>query len=110
MVWCFGAPAADPFRCSIQYTRKKGKSVTEYYEEKRHLGCLADLKEDHIVSGVIDGLPTEMEIAFAGLSINSPSQWLSVARRIETTLALNEQLQPPRPLEESSTSSKRALP
>lgn len=64
--------------------------MTEYYEEKRYLVCLGNPKEARIVSDLIGGLPTEMKIDSAGLSIDSSSQWLSVTRRIESTLPLNE--------------------
>lgn len=60
----FRTPAAHLLKPFTHYTKKKGQSATEYYDKKRHLGCLANLNEAHVASGLIDGLATEMEIIF----------------------------------------------
>ncbi|KAH6932861.1 hypothetical protein HPB50_010421 [Hyalomma asiaticum] len=33
-----------------------------------HLGRRAELKDAHLISGLIDGLPTDMEMALAGFT------------------------------------------
>lgn len=105
----FGTPATGPFRSFIHYTKKGGQSVTGYYEETCPLGCLANLKDAHIIAGLIDGLLNEIGISFVGLSIDSPSQWFFVAWGIESTLAVSEKSQSPRPLQAKSISLQRAL-
>lgn len=87
MVARFGSPVVDPFRAFIHRRLKRGETVKGYYDEKRRLGHLAELRDSHIVSGLTDGLPPEMEIAFAGVSVTSPIQWFTVAQRVESSRA-----------------------
>lgn len=82
----FATTDGDAFRLFIHYRLKGGQTIKEYYEEKKRLGSLADLKESHIVSGLTDGVPPDVELALAGLSFQTSSEWLAAAQRVETSL------------------------
>ncbi|KAH6929279.1 hypothetical protein HPB50_025938 [Hyalomma asiaticum] len=81
----FATTDGDAFRLFIHYRLKGGQTIKEYYEEKR-LGALADLKECHIISELTDGDPPDLELALAGLSFKTSSEWLAAAQRVETSL------------------------
>lgn len=83
----FATPVADPFRSFIHCRQKKGQPVVSYFEEKRRLGESAELKATHVVSGLTDGLLPELELALAGLPIQSPTEWLASAQRIEIAMS-----------------------
>lgn len=83
----FSTAVADPFRSFIHYRQKKDQSIASYYDEKRKLGELADLKDRHITSGLTDGLLPDFELALAGLNIESPAEWFNAAQRVELALA-----------------------
>lgn len=60
----FGLRVLTPI---IELTRLKydpSKGITEYYQAKRRLGSLAELSESHIISLMIDGLPTYLSHPF----------------------------------------------
>ncbi|KAH6948916.1 hypothetical protein HPB50_027001 [Hyalomma asiaticum] len=82
----FAKTDGDAFRLFIDYRLKGGQTIKEYYEEKKRLGSLADLKECHIISGLTDGVPPDVELALAGLSFQTSSEWLAAAQRVETSL------------------------
>ncbi|KAH7932355.1 hypothetical protein HPB52_024693 [Rhipicephalus sanguineus] len=82
----FATTDGDAFRLFIHYRLKGGQTIKDYYDEKKRLGSLADLKECHIISGLIDGVPPDVELALAGLSFTSSSEWLAAAQRVETSL------------------------
>lgn len=82
----FTSTVADPFRQFIHCQLKPGQSLKDYYNEKMSLGRLADLKDAHLISGLIDGLPADMEMALAGLNPSTPATWLSAAQRVESTM------------------------
>lgn len=82
----FASAVADPFRQFIHLRLKPGQSLKDYYDEKMHLGRLAELKDAHLISGLIDGLPADMEMALAGLNTPTPATWLSAALRVESTM------------------------
>ncbi|KAH7983323.1 hypothetical protein HPB52_011051 [Rhipicephalus sanguineus] len=82
----FATTDGDAFRLFIHYRLKGGQTIKDYYDEKKRLGSLADLKECHIISGLTDGVPPDVELALAGLSFNSSSEWLAAAQRVETSL------------------------
>ncbi|KAH6936141.1 hypothetical protein HPB50_013837 [Hyalomma asiaticum] len=70
----FATTDGDAFRIFIHYRLKGGQTIKEYYEEKKRLGSLADLKECHIISRLTDGVPSDVELALAGLSFKT-STW-----------------------------------
>lgn len=82
----FASAIADPFRQFIHCRLKSGQSLKEYYDEKMCLGRLAELKDAHLISGLIDGLPAEMEMALAGLTPSTPAAWLLAALRVEAAM------------------------
>lgn len=82
----FATTDGDAFRLFIHYRLKGGQTIKDYYDEKKRLGSLADLKECHIISGLTDGVPPDVELALAGLSFNSSLEWLTAAQRVETSL------------------------
>ncbi|KAH6943637.1 hypothetical protein HPB50_025021 [Hyalomma asiaticum] len=82
----FATTDGDAFRLFIHYRLKGGHTIKEYYEEKKRLGSLADLKKCHIISGLTDGVPPDVELALAGLSFQTSSEWLAAAQRVETSL------------------------
>lgn len=82
----FATTDGDAFRLFIHYRLKGGQTIKDYYDEKKRLGSLADLKECHIISGLTDGVPPDVELALAGLSFTSSSEWLAAAQRVETSL------------------------
>lgn len=82
----FTSGVADPFRQFIHCRLRTGQSLKEYYNEKMSLGRLADLKDTHLISGLIDGLPAHMEMALAGLTSSTPEAWLTAALRVESTM------------------------
>ncbi|KAH6929966.1 hypothetical protein HPB50_007580 [Hyalomma asiaticum] len=82
----FATTDGDAFRLFIHYRLKGGQTTREYYEEKKRLGSLADLKECRIISGLTDGVPPDVELALAGLSFQTSSEWLAAAERVETSL------------------------
>ncbi|KAH6930407.1 hypothetical protein HPB50_013259 [Hyalomma asiaticum] len=63
---------------------------SEYIEGEAFKCYLTDfqqnLKECHIISGLNDGVPPDVELAFAGLSFKTSSEWLAFAQRVETSL------------------------
>ncbi|KAH7968427.1 hypothetical protein HPB52_008306 [Rhipicephalus sanguineus] len=69
----FATTDGDAFRLFIHYRLKGGQTIKDYYDEKKRLGSLADLKECHIISGLTDGVPPDVELALAGLSFKSSS-------------------------------------
>ncbi|KAH7975335.1 hypothetical protein HPB52_000596 [Rhipicephalus sanguineus] len=77
----FATTDGDAFRLFIHYRLKGGQTIKDYYDEKKRLGSLADLKECHIISGLTDGVPPDVELALAGLSFTSSSEWLAAAQR-----------------------------
>ncbi|KAH6933050.1 hypothetical protein HPB50_011725 [Hyalomma asiaticum] len=81
-----GRYKTDTFRLFIHYRLKGGQTIKEYYEEKKRLGSLADLKECRVISGLTDGVPPDVELALAGLSFQTSSEWLAAAQRVETSL------------------------
>ncbi|KAH7940361.1 hypothetical protein HPB52_023548 [Rhipicephalus sanguineus] len=83
---CFATTDGDAFRLFIHYRLKRGQTIKDYYDEKKRLGSLADLKECHIISGLTDGVPPDVELALAGQSFTSSSEWLAAAQRVETSL------------------------
>lgn len=96
MVARFGTPVVDPFRAFIHCRLRKGQTVRQYYDEKKRLGSLAELKDQHIVSGLTDGLPAEMEMAFVSLTVSTPIEWFTVAQRIESSRARSKTSASPR--------------
>jgi len=82
----FGVTVADPFRAFIHYRLQKNQSVKEYFDNKRKLGHQSKLACEHIISGLTDGLPTNMETNFVGLTINNTAEWLTIAQRVESCL------------------------
>ncbi|KAH7944797.1 hypothetical protein HPB49_000725 [Dermacentor silvarum] len=58
------------------------QTIKEYSDEKRRLGPLVDLKECHIIAGLTDGVPPDVELGLAGLSFISPSEWLAAAQKV----------------------------
>lgn len=82
----FASAVADPFRQFIHCQLKSGQSLKDYYNEKMSLGRLAGLKDAHLISGLIDGLPADMEMALAGLPPSTPATWLSAALRVESAM------------------------
>ncbi|KAH7983435.1 hypothetical protein HPB52_012047 [Rhipicephalus sanguineus] len=82
----FATTYGDSFGLFIHYRLKGGQTIKDYYGEKKRLGSLADLKECHIISGLTDGVPPDVELALAGLSFNSSSEWLAAAQRVEASL------------------------
>lgn len=82
----FTSAVADPFRQFIHCRLRPGQSLNDYYNEKMCLGRLADLKDVHLISGLNDGLPADVEMALAGLNPSTPATWLSAALRVESTL------------------------
>ncbi|KAH6927252.1 hypothetical protein HPB50_001128 [Hyalomma asiaticum] len=45
-----------------------------------------DAFQCHIISGLTDGVPPDVELALAGLSFQTSSEWLAAAQRVETSL------------------------
>ncbi|KAH6942446.1 hypothetical protein HPB50_005758 [Hyalomma asiaticum] len=82
----FATTDGDAFRLFIHYQLKGGHTIKEYYEEKKRLGSLADLKECHIISGLTDAVPLDVELALTGLSFQTSSEWLAAAQRVEASL------------------------
>ncbi|KAH7943939.1 hypothetical protein HPB52_013667 [Rhipicephalus sanguineus] len=76
-------PISDPFRQFVHCRRKREQRIRHYYEEKTRLGCLAELKDVHIVSGFTDGVPEEIVRRFAGMSLATPAKWLAAALQAE---------------------------
>lgn len=86
MISRFSAPVSDPFRQFIHCRLKREQRIRHYYEEKTHLGRLADLKDVHIVSGLTDGVPEEIERRLAGLTLTTPAKWLAAALQAEDSV------------------------
>lgn len=82
----FATTNGDAFRLFIQYRLKGGQTMKEYYDKKRRLEDLADLKECHIISRLTDGVPPDIELALAGLYFTTPSEWLATAQKVETSM------------------------
>ncbi|KAH6934795.1 hypothetical protein HPB50_000818 [Hyalomma asiaticum] len=64
---------------------KGGQTIKKYYEKKK-LGSLAGLKKCHIISGLTDGVPPDVELVLTGLSLQASSEWLATAQLVETSL------------------------
>ncbi|KAH6943487.1 hypothetical protein HPB50_022122 [Hyalomma asiaticum] len=79
----FATTDGDAFRLFIHYRLRGGQTMKEYYEEKKkRLGSLADLTECHIISGLTDGVPPDVELALAGLSFKASPGCLVAAERV----------------------------
>ncbi|KAH7948151.1 hypothetical protein HPB52_018792 [Rhipicephalus sanguineus] len=83
MIARFAAPVSDPFRQFIHCRLKREQCIRHYYEEKTRLGRLAELEDVHIVSGLTDGVPEEIERRLAGMSLAAPAKWLAAALQAE---------------------------
>lgn len=86
MIARFSAPVNDPFRQFIHCRLKREQRIRHYYEEKTRLGRLAELKDVHIVSGLTDGVPEEIERRLAGMSLATPAKWLAAALQAEDSV------------------------
>ncbi|KAH7963837.1 hypothetical protein HPB52_023641 [Rhipicephalus sanguineus] len=65
---------------------KRDQRIRHYYEEKTRLGRLAELKDVHIVSGLTNGVPEEIERRLAGMSLATPAKWLAAALQAEDSV------------------------
>ncbi|KAH6948989.1 hypothetical protein HPB50_027377 [Hyalomma asiaticum] len=65
---------------------KEARPSRNTTKKKKRLGSLADLKECHIISGLADGVPPDVELALARLSFKMSSEWLATAQWVETSL------------------------
>lgn len=86
----FGVKLVDPI---VEFTRLKydqSKGVLDYYKNKRRLGNNAGLTEDHIVSLMIDGLPSYLSSAFIAIRPQSMDHFLQIATRAEDSSKLRE--------------------
>ncbi|KAH6922074.1 hypothetical protein HPB50_008840 [Hyalomma asiaticum] len=71
--------------------RDRVSHFSEYIEGEAFKWYLTEifsnsLKECHIISGLTDGVPPDVELALAGLSFKTSSEWLATAQRVETSL------------------------
>lgn len=77
----------------LEFSRHKydsSKGVLEYYKNKRRLGTLAGLSEDHIVSFMIDGLPPFLAAAFVAIEPQSMDDFLRIATKAEANFKQRE--------------------
>ncbi|KAH6921762.1 hypothetical protein HPB50_004668 [Hyalomma asiaticum] len=56
----FPSAAVDPFRPFIHSKPKPGHSLKDCYNEKVHLGYFAELKDAHLITGLIGVLSAHM--------------------------------------------------
>ena len=79
----FGKGEIDP---AIEFSRvvyKPEIGIQVYFNEKRRLGIQAGMRENNIVSFMIDGLPYELKQVFTGLNVREMAEFFSVAKKAE---------------------------
>lgn len=92
----FGLPETDPLiECmSLKYDYKSG--MKEYFEIKRRYGILAGLRENQVVSMMIEGLPFNMQQHFIAFKPKSYTEFFSIAKSAEEKLTSKPSLKPPK--------------
>lgn len=85
----FPVPVADQFRQLVHFRQQNDQTVREYYDAKRRLENRSGLQDAHIISGRNDGVLPELELAVASLTAANPSQWLTMAQRLEAAFKGN---------------------
>lgn len=70
----FRVPIANPFKALLRCRQKNGQAAQEYYNTKQRLGSLCGQKDDHVISGLTDGLLPEIELAIASVTVSIPSR------------------------------------
>jgi len=91
----FGLRLVSPI---TEFTRLKydsSKGVLEYYKTKRRLGTLAGLQESHIISLMIDGLPSSLSSAFIAIIPKTMDEFFEIASRAEINFKLREHMRTP---------------
>ncbi|KAH7948441.1 hypothetical protein HPB52_022705 [Rhipicephalus sanguineus] len=82
----FAEPITDPFRQFIHCRLKKAQRMRHYHDEKTRFGRLAELKDAHIISGLTDGVPEDMERRLAGLTLSTSQVAIAAALQAEVSV------------------------
>jgi len=86
----FGVRLVSPITEFIRLKYDPNKGILDYYKNKRRLATLAELSESHIISLVIEGLPSSLTSAFISVIPRSMHQFLEIASRAEMNHKMRE--------------------
>jgi len=86
----FGLRLTSPITEFTHLKYDPSKGILDYYKNKRRLGILAGLSENHIISLMIDGLPLNLSSAFISVVPHSMDQFFEIASRAEMNFKLRE--------------------